>query len=53
MNPRSDFTEQLASLTLQVHQKQISRRAFLARATALGLTLSASDQIFRTYHAGA
>lgn len=53
MNPRSDVTSQLASLTRQVHQRHVSRRAFLARATALGLSLAASDAIFRTYRAGA
>jgi peptide/nickel transport system substrate-binding protein len=55
MLPRSDRTRQraLADLTLKVHQGGISRRAFVARAAALGLSLAASDLLFRTYGAGA
>ena len=53
MNPRSDRTDQLASLALQIHEGSISRRAFLTRALALGLSLAASDLMFRTYRAGA
>ena len=53
MLPRPERTEQLAQLTRQIHEGTISRRAFMARALALGLSLSAADTIFRTYRAGA
>src|SRR5262245_14812483 len=50
MDPRST---QLAQLKLDIHQGIIDRRTFLARALALGVSLTAGDAIFRTYHAGA
>src|SRR5215217_4155878 len=53
MHPRPERTEKLAQLTRQIHDRTISRRAFVARALALGLSVSASDTIFRTYRAGA
>ena len=53
MLSRSDRTAQLAKLALQIHEGRIDRRTFMARALALGLSLSASDLIFRTYRAGA
>ncbi len=53
MLPRPERTEKLAQLTRQIHDGTISRRAFMARALALGLSVSASDTIFRTYRAGA
>src|SRR5215203_7374379 len=53
MLPRPERTETLARLTRQIHDGTISRRAFMARALALGLSITASDLIFRTYHAGA
>ncbi len=53
MNPRRDRTEHLAHLALQIHEGGIDRRSFLARALALGLSLSAADVMFRTYHARA
>jgi len=43
----------MAQLTRQIHDGRISRRTFMARALALGLSVSASDAIFRTYRAGA
>lgn len=43
----------LADLTFQVHQGTVSRRELLTRAAALGLSLSASDLLFRTYRAHA
>ena len=46
-------TEQLAQLARQIHDGNISRRAFIGRALALGVSLSAADTIFRTYRAGA
>ena len=51
--PRPERTEKLAQLTRQIHDGTISRRAFMARALALGLSVSAGDMIFRTYRAGA
>ena len=53
MVPRTDRPEQLAQLTLQVHEGRIGRRTFITRALALGLSLAASDTIFRTYSARA
>jgi peptide/nickel transport system substrate-binding protein len=53
MHPRPERTETLTQLTRQIHDGTISRRAFMARALALGLSVSASDTIFRTYRAGA
>jgi peptide/nickel transport system substrate-binding protein len=53
MHPRPERTEKLAQLTRQIHDGTISRRAFMARALALGLSVSASDTVFRTYRAGA
>ena len=53
MLPRPERTEKLAQLTRQIHDGTISRRAFMARALALGLSVSAGDTIFRTYRAGA
>ena len=53
MHPRPERTEMLAQLTRHIHDGTISRRAFVARALALGLSVSASDTIFRTYGAGA
>jgi len=46
-------TEQLAQLVRQIHEGNISRRAFIGRALALGVSLSTADTIFRTYRAGA
>src|SRR3954470_4265358 len=46
-------TEQLAQLARQIHEGNISRRAFIGRALALGVSLSAANTIFRTYRAGA
>jgi peptide/nickel transport system substrate-binding protein len=51
--PRSDRTVQLANLALQIHRGSLTRREFIARALALGVSLSASDVIFRTYSARA
>ncbi len=53
MLPRLERNEKLAQLTRQIHEGTINRRAFMARALALGLSVSASDAIFRTYRAGA
>ena len=53
MDQRCDRTQQVAKLALQVHEGRIDRRSFLTRAFALGLSLSASDLIFRTYSARA
>jgi peptide/nickel transport system substrate-binding protein len=53
MVTRSERTEILANLTRQIHEGSISRRAFFARALALGVSVSACDAIFRTYRAGA
>ena len=53
MHPRPERTEKLAQLTRQIHDGTISRRAFMARALALGLSVSAGDTVFRTYRAGA
>src|SRR5215212_4659130 len=53
MHPRPEHTEMLAQLTRQINGGTISRRAFMVRALALGLSVSASDTIFRTYRAGA
>jgi peptide/nickel transport system substrate-binding protein len=53
MTPHSDRTQQLAKLACDVHAGQLGRRAFVARALALGLSLSASELIFHTYRAGA
>jgi peptide/nickel transport system substrate-binding protein len=53
MLPSADRNSQLAELVLRVHQGTISRRAFVTRALALGLSLSACDVMFRTYRAGA
>ena len=55
MTPRFQGTnrDQLANLTLQIHEGRIGRRAFIARALALGLSLSAADVVFRTYAARA
>ena len=53
MHSRFDRTAQLATLARQIHEGTISRRAFIGRALALGLSLSAADTIFRTYRAGA
>lgn len=50
MDPRAS---QLDQLRLQIHQGILNRRTFLARAMALGVSLSAGDAIFRTYRAGA
>ena len=55
MTPRFMHTDrdQLASLTLQIHEGRIDRRAFVTRALALGLSLSAANLVFRTYSAHA
>src|SRR5215217_354674 len=53
MLPRPARTEQLAQLARQTQEGIISRRAFVSRALALGVSLSAADTIFRTYRAGA
>src|SRR5215216_1306833 len=53
MHPRPAHIEQLAHLARQIHEGTISRRAFVGRALALGVSLSAADTIFRTYRAGA
>jgi hypothetical protein len=53
MHSRSDRTAELATLARQIHDGSINRRAFMARALALGLTVSAGNLIFRTYRAGA
>ena len=55
MPPRFPRTDrgQLTSLTLQVHEGRIDRRAFVTRALALGLSAAAADHIFRTYTARA
>ena len=55
MTPRFQHTDrgQLTSLTLQVHEGRIDRRAFVTRALALGLSAAAADHIFRTYTARA
>src|SRR5215218_7714229 len=53
MLPRPPRTEQLAQLARQIHEGNISRRAFVSRAIALGVSLSTADTIFRTYRAGA
>jgi hypothetical protein len=53
MVTRSERTEILASLTRQIHEGSISRRAFFAKALALGVSVAACDAIFRTYRAGA
>lgn len=53
MLPRSDRTRRLADLALQVHQGRLSRRGFLTRTIALGLSLGAGEMMFRTYRAGA
>ena len=53
MTRRSYRPAALAGLTRLVHEGRIDRRAFLARAAALGVSLSASDLLFRTYRAGA
>src|SRR5829696_1237249 len=53
MHPRPAHIETLARLTRQIHHGTISRRAFMSRALALGVSLSAADTIFRTYRAGA
>jgi peptide/nickel transport system substrate-binding protein len=44
---------QLARLTLEIHEGRIDRRAFVTRALALGCSLSAANLIFRTYSAHA
>jgi peptide/nickel transport system substrate-binding protein len=49
----SNRSAALAGLTRLVHEGRIDRRAFVARAAALGLSLSASELMFRTYRAGA
>src|SRR5687768_9435347 len=53
MTRRSYRPAELAGLTCLVHEGRIGRRTFLARAAALGVSLSASDLLFRTYRAGA
>jgi hypothetical protein len=53
MQSRSERTEQLAQLARQILEGNISRRTFIGRALALGVSLSAADTIFRTYRAGA
>src|SRR5829696_2305118 len=53
MHSPIDRTAQLATLARQIHEGTISRRAFIGRALALGVSLSAADTIFRTYRAGA
>jgi peptide/nickel transport system substrate-binding protein len=53
MLPRPERTEKLAQLTRQIADGAISRRAFTARALALGLSVAASDLIFHTYRTGA
>lgn len=53
MTRRSYRPATMAGLTRLVHEGRIDRRAFLARAAALGVSLSASDLMFRTYRAGA
>jgi peptide/nickel transport system substrate-binding protein len=55
MRSRLQRTEQdqLAGFTMQIHEGRIDRRAFLTRAAALGLSLSAADLMYRTYRAGA
>src|SRR5215207_8742641 len=53
MVPRSERLELMAQLTRQIHDGTISRRAFIGRALALGISLSAADTIFRAYRAGA
>jgi peptide/nickel transport system substrate-binding protein len=52
MNPRSAHL-QLSRLVQQIHEGRIDRRTFLARAMALGVSVSAGEAIFRTYRAGA
>jgi peptide/nickel transport system substrate-binding protein len=53
MNSSFDRTAQLTILARQIHEGTIGRRAFIGRALALGVSLSAADTIFRTYRAGA
>ena len=53
LHSRSDRAEKLAQLALQVQEGSISRRAFLTRAAALGLSLAAGEMVFRTYRAQA
>src|SRR5215216_635053 len=53
MHPRPARIEQLAQLVRQIHEGNINRRAFIGRALALGVSLSAADTIFRTYRAAA
>lgn len=50
MDPRAT---QLSQLKLEIHQGNIDRRTFLARAVAIGVSLAAGESIFRTYRAGA
>ncbi|MFN8591799.1 MAG: ABC transporter substrate-binding protein [Thermomicrobiales bacterium] len=53
MLTRSDRTRQLADLAFHVHEGHLSRRGFIVRALALGVSLSAGEMIFRTYRAAA
>src|SRR5215207_1472713 len=53
MHSPIDRTAQLATLARQIHEGTISRRAFISRALALGISLSAADTVFRTYRAQA
>jgi peptide/nickel transport system substrate-binding protein len=48
-----DQADQMARLVQRIHAGTLGRRAFLARSMALGLSLSASDLLFRTYRASA
>ncbi len=53
MLPNPARTDQMSKLTRQIHDGVISRRTFLAKACALGMSLSTADMIFRTYRASA
>jgi peptide/nickel transport system substrate-binding protein len=53
MAPHAHRAPQLAALVVDIHEGRIGRRAFISRALALGLSLSAGEAIFRTYRAGA
>ncbi|MGH2618526.1 MAG: ABC transporter substrate-binding protein, partial [Thermomicrobiales bacterium] len=50
---RPGHAEMLTRLTFQVHAGRLDRRAFISRAAALGLSLSAANLLFRTYRARA
>jgi len=53
MDARSERAARLSHLSRQIHEGSLDRRAFLTRALALGLSLSAGDAMFRTYRARA